>query len=70
MQPTIGERIHAAVLGHKLGIATDRALKLYVRGRELHPSWEQLGEALLREESLSAIERRSSRPAPKLDAKN
>jgi hypothetical protein len=45
---TIGQRIVAAVLAHQLGIATERAMKLYVRGCELDPSWEEIGEALLR----------------------
>ncbi|MGB6497099.1 MAG: helix-turn-helix domain-containing protein [Candidatus Acidiferrum sp.] len=47
-QPTIGERILAAVLGHQFGISSDRALNAYVRrGPKLDPSWEQVGEALL-----------------------
>jgi hypothetical protein len=48
MKITIGQRILAAVLAHQLGISADRALKLYVRGCEIDPSWEQAGEALLR----------------------
>jgi hypothetical protein len=47
MQTTIGQRILAAVLGHQLGISTDRALKLYVRGCEIGPVWEELGGELL-----------------------
>ena len=45
---TIGQRIAAAVVADQLGITTDRAMKDYVRGRELPPSWEELGAALLR----------------------
>lgn len=48
MQPTIGQRILAAVIAYKLGIATDRALKLYVKSHEIDPSWEQIGDYLLR----------------------
>jgi hypothetical protein len=53
METTIGQRVLAAVISHQLGIPTDRALKLYVQGREIHPSWEQVGETLLR--SLAAF---------------
>ncbi len=49
MKETIGQRILAAVLSHQLGISMDRALKLYVRGREIDPSWETIGAELLRE---------------------
>jgi hypothetical protein len=48
MTTTIGQRICAAVIGHQLGIPTDRAMKLYVQGLELDPSWEQVGEGLLK----------------------
>jgi len=54
---TIGQRIAAAVLAHQLDIPADRALKLYVQGRELDPSWEETGEALLRS-SIAAQDRR------------
>jgi hypothetical protein len=47
MQTTIGQRILAAVIGHQLGISTDRALKLYVRRCEIGPVWEELGQELL-----------------------
>jgi len=47
MEPTIGQRIHAAVLAHRLGIATDRAFKVYIKGHEIDPSWETVGEMLL-----------------------
>jgi hypothetical protein len=47
METTIGQRILAAVIAHKLGIATDRALRLYVKGHEVDPSWEKAGEMLL-----------------------
>jgi hypothetical protein len=53
MQITIGQRILAAVIAHQLDISTDRALKLYVRGRELDPSWDEVGEALLKNERAS-----------------
>jgi hypothetical protein len=49
MTTTIGQRILSAVIGHQLGISTDRALKLYVQGRELDPSYEKTGEILLQE---------------------
>jgi hypothetical protein len=49
MQPTIGQRILAAVIAHKMGIATDRVLKLYISGREIDPSWEEVGEYLLKD---------------------
>jgi hypothetical protein len=63
MQITIGQRILAAVIAHRLDISTDRALKLYVRGRELDPSWEEVGEALLKNERASTHLRASARPA-------
>jgi hypothetical protein len=47
-EPTIGQRILAAVLAHQLGIPTDRAMKLYVQGHTLDPSWEKAGETLLK----------------------
>jgi hypothetical protein len=62
MEITIGQRICAAVLAHQLRISTDRAMKLYVQGRELDPSWEQMGEALLRNSLARASVRGSSRP--------
>jgi hypothetical protein len=61
MQPTIGQRILAAVIAHKLGIATDRALKLYIKGHEIDPSWEQAGEFLLGRAPASVAARRSAR---------
>ena len=45
---TIGQRIVAAILSHQLGITADRAMKNYVRGRQLAPGWEEVGDALLR----------------------
>jgi len=66
MKPTIGQRIHAAVIAHKLGIATDRALKLYVLGHEMHPSWEELGEALLHEDGTGVPENLRPAPGPQL----
>jgi hypothetical protein len=45
---TIGQRVCAAVVSHQLGISMERALKLYVRGRRIHPSWEAVGEELLK----------------------
>jgi len=54
MQPTIGQRILAAVIAHKMGIATDRVLKLYITGHEIDPSWEEVGEYLLRSDPSSA----------------
>jgi hypothetical protein len=48
METTIGQRVLAAVISHQLGIPTDRALKLYVQGLDIHLSWEQVGETLLR----------------------
>lgn len=49
MTTTIGQKILSAIISHQLGISADRALKLYVQGRELDPSWEQTGEMLLHE---------------------
>lgn len=65
MQPTIGQRILAAVIAHKLGIATDRALKLYVQSHEIDPSWEQAGEFLLGRAPASAARRSARRLARK-----
>jgi hypothetical protein len=46
---TIGQRILAACIAHQLDITTDRALKLYVQGHEIDPSWEQIGKKLLKD---------------------
>lgn len=46
---TIGQRVLAALLSHQLDISMDRALKLYVRGRNIHPSYEVVGEELLKQ---------------------
>jgi hypothetical protein len=48
MKETIGQRVVAAVISHQLGISTERAMKLYVRKHKIHPSWEAVGEELLR----------------------
>jgi hypothetical protein len=58
---TIGQRIVAAVIAHQLGISSDRALKLYVRGRELDPSWEEVGKTLLANERASTTVPASAR---------
>ena len=68
MQITIGQRILAAVIAHQLDISTDRALKLYVRGREIDPSWDEVGEELLKNERASTNIPASARPA--LDRKS
>ena len=70
MKPTIGQHLLAVVIAHRLGIAPDRALKLYVRfhGREIDPSWEQLGEALLRGDGTVVPE--NLRPGPQLVPKH
>jgi hypothetical protein len=47
MKETIGQRVLAAVLSCQLGISTERAMKLYVRNRKIHSSWESVGELLL-----------------------
>lgn len=59
---TIGQRILAAVLSHQLGISMDRALKLYARGREIHPSYEAVGEQLLKRAKLSDAGRGEMNP--------
>ncbi len=67
MKPTIGQRLAAAVVGHRAGIASDRALKLYVQGSEIDPSWEMLGQALLRAEPGKGVpENLSAGPGPQL----
>ena len=53
-EPTIGQRIVAAVIAHRLGMSMDRALKLYARGNHIDPSWEPIGEELLRKSRSSA----------------
>lgn len=67
MKPTIGQRILAALIGQQLGIASDRALKLYVcvPGREIDPSWEELGQALLCGDLKAAVPE-NLRPGPQL----
>jgi hypothetical protein len=47
MKATIGQRILAAIIAHQLDISADRALKLYVQGREIDPSWDEVGEMLV-----------------------
>jgi len=54
MKETIGQRVLAAVLSHQLGISMDRAMKLYVRGRRVDPSWEAVGAELLTHSRSSA----------------
>jgi hypothetical protein len=51
---TIGERIVAACIAHQLGISMDRALKIYARGSDIDPSWETIGEELLKKPRSSA----------------
>jgi hypothetical protein len=63
MKITIGQRIAAAVLAHHLGISADRAFKIYIQGRDLDPTWEEVGETLLKSERASAATLGSSRPA-------
>ncbi len=58
---TVGQCVVAALLSYQLGITTDRAMKLYVRGRELPPSWEEIGKALLG--SIASAPPGSLRPA-------
>jgi hypothetical protein len=48
MKETIGQRILAAVLSHQLGISMDSAFRLYVRRRQIDPSWEVVGAELLK----------------------
>jgi hypothetical protein len=59
----VGQRIAAAVLAHHLDISADRAFKLYVQGRDLDPTWEEVGETLLKNQRDSAASLGSSRPA-------
>jgi hypothetical protein len=63
MQITIGQRILAAVIAHQLGISTDRAFKLYVRGHEIDPRWDETGEVLLKAVLASTNAPASERPA-------
>jgi hypothetical protein len=62
MKPTIGQRILAACLAHQLGIHSDRALKLYVLGHDIDPSWETVGETLLKSAVAATTPQRESRP--------
>jgi hypothetical protein len=63
---SIGQRILAAVLAHQLDISADRALKLYVQGREIAPEWEQVGESLLKSALASTSTPGTLPPAPGL----
>ena len=54
MKATIGQKIAAAVLSEQLGISSDRAMRLYVNKQNIHPSWEAVGEALLKNSLASA----------------
>jgi hypothetical protein len=54
MKDTLGQRILAAVISHQLGISVERALKLYVRNHDIDPSWEAVGEELLKHSRSSA----------------
>jgi hypothetical protein len=47
-ETTIGQRLLTAVISHQLGIGMDRAMKLYVRGQRIDPSWEAAGAELLK----------------------
>ena len=68
MKPTIGQHLLAAVIAHRMEIAPDRALKLYVciHGREIHPSWEELGQALLHADGDAVPENLRPAPGPQL----
>jgi hypothetical protein len=55
MKATIGQKILAALLSHQMGISTDRAMKLYVLKHEIHPSWETLGDELLRKSNGGSV---------------
>jgi hypothetical protein len=59
---SIGQRVCAAVISHQLGISMERALKLYILGCRIHPSWEEIGTALLNFSSASGSE-----PAPEME---
>jgi hypothetical protein len=61
---TIGERIVAAVIAHQLGISMDRALKLYARGTHIDPSWEMIGEELLKKPRSWASGLAAPNPSP------
>jgi hypothetical protein len=56
MKENIGQRALAAVISHQLGISRDRALKIYVRGRHVDPSWEVVGMELLKYSLVSGSE--------------
>lgn len=51
---TIGQRLLAAVISYQLDISIDRALKLYVCNHKVDPSWEAVGEELLRHAAKAA----------------
>jgi hypothetical protein len=61
-ETTIGQHILAALIAYQLGIPADRAMKLYVQGREIDPSWEQAGESLLASAVASIKVQESLRP--------
>lgn len=48
MKAKIGQRVLAAVISYQLDISMDRALKLYVRGQTIDPSWDAIGEEMLK----------------------
>jgi hypothetical protein len=64
MKTTFGQRILAVVLTEQLGLSPGRAMKLYVEGREIDPSWEQIAEMMLKNSLEDATVRGSLRLRP------
>jgi hypothetical protein len=67
-QPTIGQLILAALLASQLGIRADRALRLYVQGHDIDPSWEEMGKTLLENFVSSASAPGNAGPTPKRES--
>jgi hypothetical protein len=62
---TVGQKLLAVVISEQLGISMHRAMKSYVvASSELHPSWETLGEDLLRQ-SIGRIQPTSALALPR-----
>ena len=54
-EETIGQKILATLISARLGISMDRAMKQYVAKTTVHPSWERLGEELLRKSAGGSV---------------
>jgi methyl coenzyme M reductase beta subunit len=43
-----GRRVFAAIMSYQMGVGVDYCLKHYLKGKDVHPIWDKIGEELLR----------------------